>query len=298
MDWIRQGEEWFAQGRLDQARECFGAALKEQPQDPVALNDLAVVALAEGDAGQAEDLWRRAVAADPGYLEARVNLADALAARDAWDEAVPHLEAVHARMPDSVDLMAKLGRAYVRCGRLDDARRLGESSPVVRRTKELVDAVWTAIHYWELEGDLTTRERLEGLAGTVFLAIEGQSGPEAPFRLVTDDGQGGVQLVTGLKELFHYRYEASAKVERMRREDRDTRTDFLRVGWGPDWDLFRARLTKEIKEEGGCLGDFTQTKKVLRSEPRLQKYNLADTLEYFRANLGPCDCHVHRAVPV
>jgi hypothetical protein len=53
-----------------------------------------------------------------------------------------------------------------------------------------------------------------------------------------------------------------------------------------------------MRAEGGCLGDFTQTRKLLKNDGRFSKYDLEATLKYFQANVGPCDCHVHRAVLV
>jgi hypothetical protein len=72
----------------------------------------------------------------------------------------------------------------------------------------------------------------------------------------------------------------------------------LTIGDHEDWKIFHGALKEEMRAEGGCLGDFTQTRKVLKRNGQLSKYNLEETLNYFKANVGPCDCHVLRAVLV
>ncbi|MDR0548917.1 MAG: hypothetical protein LBI10_05845, partial [Deltaproteobacteria bacterium] len=91
----------------------------------------------------------------------------------------------------------------------------------------------------------------------------------------------------------HFYYKESSEI----RDEADSKPVrlVLTIGEHEDWVAFHKALKNEMRAEGGCLGDFTQTKKVLRSQGRFQKYDLKATLDYFLANVGPCDCHVVRA---
>jgi Tfp pilus assembly protein PilF len=122
--------EWYAdaQKRLAQ-RDAAGAAhdlqeaVKIAPQYSDAWNALGVISFQCGDDLEAEQLFRRALQADPGSFEAHVNLGGLLL-KKGWDgEALVHnMGAVQTRPEDAL-ANAQLGMTYFKRGEFDQAER-------------------------------------------------------------------------------------------------------------------------------------------------------------------------------
>ncbi|MEW6263496.1 MAG: tetratricopeptide repeat protein [Thermodesulfobacteriota bacterium] len=293
---VFQGELLFSQGRLEEARSCFQAALTEAPESTLALNDLAVTCLALGRPEEAERYFLEALALEPGFREARFNLADLYLDREQWPEAVALLEDDGQGGSEDLARLNRLAKAYAALGRKDKVASLIDGSRAMSLMKKLADSFWFIINYWELEKDLSLRARLEGAVSTVLSVLDGQGGPDLVLKLVAADPENGEPLVLeGLRQAFYYKNAETGAVRRLRTETNEGRPrEVLRIGPHPDWEFFRPLLFNEIKYEGGCLGDFTHSKKILRRECRLSRYDIEATLAYFRETVGPCDCHVFK----
>jgi hypothetical protein len=74
-------------GRIDDAAALFAAAVEQAPSDSEALTGLAEVDDARGATAKAIAVYRRALAVNPGYLPARLGLADSLWTNGQRDEA-------------------------------------------------------------------------------------------------------------------------------------------------------------------------------------------------------------------
>jgi arylsulfatase A-like enzyme/Tfp pilus assembly protein PilF len=137
-----RGLSAIAKGRYDDARRELGAALDLDPDNLVALNNLGIIALQEGDLeravgffteglrkdpaaeniannlglvlarqGRHEEAaaaYRRAIDARPGFAAARFNLAIVLHRQGNHDEALRELEWVRANDPDFPELPATM----------------------------------------------------------------------------------------------------------------------------------------------------------------------------------------------
>ncbi|HEX2165452.1 MAG TPA: tetratricopeptide repeat protein, partial [Thermoanaerobaculia bacterium] len=77
-----------------------------------AWNNLGIARDEQGDAAGAEDAYRRALALDPGYWQARLNLGIALARAGRAGEAREALDAVVAAVPAQPDAHRELGALY------------------------------------------------------------------------------------------------------------------------------------------------------------------------------------------
>lgn len=77
---VREGEEAFGTGDTGEAVRLFRAAASERPTWPTAWNDLGVVLHAQGRHSAAVEAFDLALELDPGYEDAQVNRAQALAA--------------------------------------------------------------------------------------------------------------------------------------------------------------------------------------------------------------------------
>lgn len=290
---VQHGEELFAQGRVVEAKECFLSILAERPKDPQALNDLGVVSLTEGNEDEAEQYFRQALEADSEFPDAHLNLANLYLGRNTWDLAAESLEAALRLVPEDMDLINRLVMVYSRLGRNDEARKLVDESQSLAMMRSLIDGIWAGVEYWELVEDIDMRDRLEGLAAMIVRMIDGKGGLGVPFRLTSHDPATGRPVTLDrLSDYFYYRRPESSILKRRRQnQGRVLKPEEIR-----DWANFRYLLHREIRDEGGCLGDYTQTRKVLRQYSDFQKYDLEATLQYFMDTFGPCDCHVYRAV--
>jgi hypothetical protein len=160
--------------------------------------------------------------------------------------------------------------------------------------RSFVDSLWLGIKYYALADDLSARGKLEKFTSSVLRFLDGQDGRSMRYKLVGVDPETGRETVLeGFHDSFYYKETPS-----LAPDSREDSALVLTIGEHEDWNFFSEALRAEMRAEGGCLGDFTQTRKVLRREKRLTQYNLEDTLRYFRNNVGPCDCHVLRAVLV
>lgn len=92
---IRPGEtSWFREGHVRQelgqgheARACYNEALRYTPGSSVVLNNMAVLALNEGDLDEAAHWIQHAIGQDPGYAEAWINQANILEKQGRLEEA-------------------------------------------------------------------------------------------------------------------------------------------------------------------------------------------------------------------
>jgi len=295
-DMVAEGEELFRSGRLEEARAKFEAAAEACPGHALAWNNLAVIALAEGDDVRAEGFLRQALEIRSDFLEARWNLVEIHCLRGQWPKAARELQKILEFKPADLPAVKRLAQVYIQMDKPDQARELLAESESMGAMRSFVDSLWLGIKYYALADDLSARDKLEKFAVSVLRFLDGPDDRSRRYKLVgVDPDTGRETVLEGFYDAFYYKEGPSLQLGQDNREASDL---VLTIGEHQDWNFFREALGREMKAEGGCLGDFTQTRKLLRREGRLTKYNLEATLRYFRDNVGPCDCHVLRAVLV
>jgi tetratricopeptide (TPR) repeat protein len=108
-------------GDVDQAIALLTRALAAEPDFPEALSNLARARLVSGEPAEAADLARRAIAQDPELAEAHVNLGRALIELGNDSGAAIALREAAALAPDSVDVLAQLGNVLMRLNEIQAA---------------------------------------------------------------------------------------------------------------------------------------------------------------------------------
>ena len=108
-------------GRLPQAKKIYQQILQADPNHPVALHLLGVVATQVGKNDIAVDLITQALAIKPDYAEAHNNLGLALRNLGQLDEAAASYRQALAIMPDYAKAHSNFGLVLLDLGRLDEA---------------------------------------------------------------------------------------------------------------------------------------------------------------------------------
>ena len=297
VDQVSAGERLFEEGRAAEAKAMFQAAAESCPGNPQAWNNLAVIAITEGQDREAEGHLRRALEIKSDFIEARFNLAEIYCLRGQWSRAAKELAKILEMKPSERPAVKRLAQVYMAMGEPDKAHDLLDESGNLGAMKAFVDSLWLGIKYYAMADELSARDKLEKFVGAILKFLDGQDGRSLRYKLVATDPDTGREVVLeDFFNAFYYKETPSISVDDGGRPGQPEL--ILTIGDNDDWEFFRDALRTEMKAEGGCLGDFTQTRKVLRREARLAKYNLNSTIRYFQDNVGPCDCHVLRAVLV
>ena len=109
------------EGRLSQAETAYQRILESDPNQPIALHLLGVVAHQTGKNDVAVDLITRAIAIDPDLAEAHSNLGTALRELGKLEEAVTSYHKALALKPDYADAHNNLGNALKDLGKPEEA---------------------------------------------------------------------------------------------------------------------------------------------------------------------------------
>jgi Tfp pilus assembly protein PilF len=104
-------------GRQADAEGVYRLILSLQPNNPIALNNLGLIVPPD----EAALLFRRAIEALPGYLQAHVNLANTLQGQGDTEEAVAIAKQTVALAPDNPKTLFHLGKMLEAQGKFDEA---------------------------------------------------------------------------------------------------------------------------------------------------------------------------------
>ena len=113
--------EHHVAGRLTQAENIYQQVLQSNPDQPVALHLLGLIAHQTGKNDIAVELISKAIIIQPNYAEAHYNLGNALSDLGRPDEAVNHFRAALTTNPDFTDAHNNLGLVLQDLGQLDEA---------------------------------------------------------------------------------------------------------------------------------------------------------------------------------
>jgi tetratricopeptide (TPR) repeat protein len=131
--YLKSAADLEAVGQIQAAALAYGAAVTRWPDDATAWLGLGNTQYQSGRLPAAEDSYRQAVRADPGYLAAWNNLAEVLAERGCFNAAITTLDNALAR-PGSTDVLRDLLRqtrseilSRRSSGHTDDAPACGQA---------------------------------------------------------------------------------------------------------------------------------------------------------------------------
>lgn len=164
------GIEHFEAGRLDQAQECFEAALTLAPGRPSVLLNLGITRFRLGQWREAISLLQQAEAAEPGQADAWACLGLAHEALAHWQAAVDALTRALELTPRNAHLCLARGRCQL---------RLAAVAPAMQDFDRAVAIDPTLAEAWSMRGSLLRElHRLDDAATCFEKAIEHGAEPE------------------------------------------------------------------------------------------------------------------------
>ncbi len=110
---LDQGEKLFAEGKVEEAEECFLELLADNPTNAEILNNLGVIHHARKDFGKAEDYFLNACDVQDDNLDAMLNLAGLYQEDKRWKDAAILLEKCITLNPGELNYYLLLGRIYL-----------------------------------------------------------------------------------------------------------------------------------------------------------------------------------------
>ena len=101
---FEQGDEFFGEGRYEEAKQCFLSVIETEPRNIEALNNLGVIVYQDGDNKTATDYLIKALSIDPYYREAALNLVHVLRTTNQLAAIEPLLRKLAQRNPQDEEM--------------------------------------------------------------------------------------------------------------------------------------------------------------------------------------------------
>lgn len=131
VDYYEEGMELLSDGKFHEALTSLRLALKENPGDPVVLQQIAIAYTRIGMTDEAAKTYRHVLQKDPEASGAHYGLAFLLIRAGQTKEAVPHLKSFLAHPPSGPDAAQHIEHAQSTIaqltGQADDAQRDAET---------------------------------------------------------------------------------------------------------------------------------------------------------------------------
>ena len=228
------GAAWMAAGEAERAQEAFEKALRLNPMDARALNDLGVLLEEAGDISGALEHYRVAAAARPAFTLAQSNLCDLLGRLGDHEGAVAACEAAVEAAPESAHYRYNLAVQLAAAGRVDQS--VEQYRAVLERASDDVRALNNLALIYEEQGAYEQAEQLLERAleeeptftlaranlGNLYIRLgqfeQGEAVYLAGLELAPDDavlhnGIGYQYAVNGLPEQAREHYETALRLE-------------------------------------------------------------------------------------
>lgn len=134
-----RGNEWLAQGRFDEAADCYRQAIDAEPNYAEAHNNLGFVYARLGQMREAEACYRHALTLKDDLGPAHFNLSTLLVANGNLDGAWDHCQRAKRLSPPNVDIYVQLGEIlFARqeydqaVALLNEALSIGLEAPIIQ----------------------------------------------------------------------------------------------------------------------------------------------------------------------
>lgn len=163
----------FRPERREEALDCYRKAISANPRYANAYNNLGhALDSILGDKARAEENFRAAVAHDPLYLQAHLNLADILERTGRPDEALASLREALALQPNNFQVIGRILSLRRNLADWDESERPGISDLLATLPQDSTSELQPLSLLAQPEIDAATQRRLAGLFGRTRWATE------------------------------------------------------------------------------------------------------------------------------
>ena len=140
------GQIYVAQKRLELAQLVLAKALELDAKDPAIYNALAILALKNGKAQEAFNLFDQAANLDASFIDARYNKASVLLDAGDYARAKTELQTIVEKRPDDFAAQVALGVAHRGLKEFPEAKKVWERviKEAPRRSSSRADALWNS----------------------------------------------------------------------------------------------------------------------------------------------------------
>lgn len=156
---LTKGMQYFKENNYEKALEEFFIASIEFPDDPDMPYFIGLTFIKLKDNETAAQYFSSALEIDPSHTEANFELGALLVQREAYQEAIKHLETVYEKVPEKEDLGYLLGLAYYHLGQYERALHFFEVGKTTDKTIQSLTLYYTALTKQQL--GLTKETRLK-----------------------------------------------------------------------------------------------------------------------------------------
>jgi len=134
-DQLANGEQLFAEGKVEEAIKCFESILANEPDNTDALNNLGVVSYGIGNAESAEIFFLKALEVNPSHINALMNIADVYSASGLINESAQYLTKAIELEPKNPEIWASLSSFYNKIGSHEEAKAARQKSELLTQSQ-------------------------------------------------------------------------------------------------------------------------------------------------------------------
>jgi tetratricopeptide (TPR) repeat protein len=135
-DQLANGEKLFAEGKVDEAVQCFEKVLAQDPNNTDAHNNLGVISYAVGNMESAEIFFLKTLEINPNHVNALMNIADVYTASGHINEAAKYLTKAVDLEPKKPEVWASLSSFYQRIGSNEEAEAAKQKSESLMQNQQ------------------------------------------------------------------------------------------------------------------------------------------------------------------
>ncbi|MBF0450624.1 MAG: tetratricopeptide repeat protein [Candidatus Magnetomorum sp.] len=134
-DQLLNGEQLFAEGKVEESIQCFEDVLAQDPENTDAHNNLGVISFALGNMESAEIMFMKTLEIDPNHINALMNIADVYSASGHINEAAKYLTKAIELEPKNPAVWTSLSTFYLKIGSNEEAEAAQKKSELLKQTQ-------------------------------------------------------------------------------------------------------------------------------------------------------------------